>query len=510
VVELIGLLSLINIGLTKWFNKAWLPFLMRLVQLVLLIVFFTKNLQSFLSIGLGIEGFGLLPALLILVISVIEFERIKVRRWVKELLFFTMMVFVTSKLLIVVVISALLLLILLMVPQKVRLVDFISLALILLVFVIYCSELLGTVNTVNDKYYIFLTNFSELAFQNVLVLLFFMQTIKTWGLRRTTLISPILISMILLLKFKYAFTEVEMLKQLLPFFSAGLAIFSFKKYLISKKISSAIHCLFGFSLFVPLLNVLNLRFEVALSSVLLSSIILYSLKLINSQVFPRGLSFRPVLVFINLLNLSAFPLGINGLSLVDIMANDINFLSMFAALVIIAVSWSVFYLAFVNFQETEIFNIWEVDGKIKGLTFFAIIGNIYLIYISLSPLLIGAKNGWSFAKFLNPELLIQSQLQETYSHNLIFVLGIILFALFTYGMKLMNFTSIWRWKFNFINKFNVPFKGWKPVEHNILLENITGSKIVAAIDTIGQSSSYQISLILFVIYLIISLIFLEF
>lgn len=510
MVELIGLLSLMNIGLTKWFKQFWIPIVLRLIQLVLLVVIAVKDIQSYIGDTLGITEFVLLPTILILVLSSFEFERIKVKRWVKELLFFTMMVFVTSKLLIIAVISSLVLVILIMVSQRVRFIDFISIALMLLISVVYFSELASTVHSISDKYYIFFTTYSEIIFQNLLILFFIVQSIKTWGMKRTTLITPILISLILLLKFKNAFNEIEMLKQLAPMFFVAVALFSFKKFLISKSIASAVNCLFSFALFVPLLNVVNLRFEVALASLLLSSILLYSLRLINIKRVSRGSELRPVLIFANLLNLSAFPLGLNGLSLIDMMATSGDIITIITSLVVITISWIVLYISFVDFQEGIKFNIWDVDNLIKTITFFVIVFNLYLIYINLSPLLVGSDGGWKIVKFIDPDFIITSNLKETYRHNLIFVSSIILFSLFIYGMKLLNFNSIWRIKFNFINKFSLSGKTWKLKRHTIPSENLSFNRVVSAIDTIGQTSSYQISLILFVLYLIISLVFLEF
>jgi hypothetical protein len=505
MLELLVLLSIITLATSRFWNKYYISYIIKFVQVLVysfVPMVLTENVISS-SLGLNTK-FSVVSAFLITIVA-LEAEHFNIKRWIKESIFLLFIVLTLTTSLAVSFGSVVLISMLLMVSKRNRFIDFIHFSVVLLGFCLYFSELYGTYNNSIDSYVVYYNEYSSILFPLLILGTFICTLISTWGFSRSTSVTPLLTSVLLMIKFKSGLSGLH------NYLYVCLAIFllyslnNYKKFLIRKNLSSAINVLFGLACYPVLQNVMNGNFEQALVHSMILSIILYTIRLYNVDKFRNLLDFKTITIFYTLFNLSYFPFGITGLEVMNSLALSFISLELLFLVPLVFISWSILYFSIKDFTSSITFNFWEAKVSVKIYCGFLIISTFLLMYINLPILFIGE----NYSRLLLRDIFsncCDSVSRDRYSFNVSLLLTIIFFTLYVYGLKIFNFEKLWKTKMRFISMFrsNQTFKIPQAVkEKGVRRSNIT------AFDKIGQSSSFGVGFFILILFVSILLVIME-
>ena len=488
MIEVIIIISIATLISSLYWNKTYSSYVFKGLQILFYIISpFIIN-KSFMSEALQLDlNFNIVYTLLFIVVG-LEAEHFNIKRWIKEVLFILFMILTLSSHLPVVFSAMILIFLLLMVSKKNRFIDFLNFSILTFSFCLYFSELFGTYINSFDKYVVYHNEFSSMLFPFLFVASFVTLALSMWGYVRSTSVTPLLAQILLMIKFKSSLGEINTYMYIVLALFLAYSIYNFKKFVVKRSLSSSINVLFGLAFFPVLQNIMRSEFELSLVQALILSLILYMIRLFNVEKFRNLTDFKTITIFFTLVNLSYFPLGVTGLSIIDSLATSSLSLELLFVIPLLFISWTILYLSITDFGNKLSFNIWEARGSVKGYAFVLLVTTFILSYLNLSPLFIGSNHSRYLLKEWIPSCCSEEALSN-YSFNISLLITIILFTLTIYGLKIFNFKKIWRLKMSYISLLSFS-KG--PSE--IVKESGTSSTPMdlSVFDKIGQSSSFTV------------------
>ncbi len=209
MLEIIIILSVSIAILDKAWKRYWMPYLVRVIQVlaVLLLPMVVKSSFAFDVFKLN-QPVSFLTALSIFLIG-IEAEHFKINRWIKEVIFNSFVVLLLTSSVSVTMIMVLVIQTLLMVSKTNKFLDFVIYFIFTTAFCMYFSELSTTYLDITDKYIIFYSNFAESVFPKLLIMLFTFSIVTTWARDRSSSITPLFTNIILLINLKNSVVNIE-------------------------------------------------------------------------------------------------------------------------------------------------------------------------------------------------------------------------------------------------------------------------------------------------------------
>jgi hypothetical protein len=502
VLEILILLSVATIALEKFLDKYWTAYLVKAIQAASILIIPAISSGTYLTDALNLNGTINILSVTAIVLVGLEVEHFSIKRWVKEAIFLSFITLSLTSLVSITMIAFLIIQTLLMLSKRNKFVDFLVFFIFTSVFCIYFSELSSTYINTFDKYIVFYNDNAQVLYSVLLTLLFTFSVITTWGKRRSSSVTPLLSSVFLLINTQRSVVFIEEVQFLSICLFILYITLCFRKYVEIKSISSAINVLFNISLLPILLYVTELKYDLALTQLLIVSIILYSVRLYNVSKFEKLIDFKTITIFGSLITLSAAPLSLTGINFISALSSNTNVFSMVTLVFVSILSWIILYFSFTEFKDAITFNLLEAKPKVQLYVGFIAIGTLLLMFSNLPLELAGDKGLYILRNVFNDCCNNLSEI-NTYGFNITLVLSLILFVITVYGLKIFNYDKFWRIKFYFIKSFRIKsFNNIEMKSHKIPL-NFNSFKVI---DSIGQSSSFVIStfvLLTFITFIVV-------
>ncbi|PIK14366.1 hypothetical protein [Halobacteriovorax sp. JY17] len=504
--ELIILISMALVVMSKKITNKYVPIFGRLLQMVISIYCLSSGK---LGLGANLLGFEETSSLIyIFTIALISFDLdinlkdIKIR----EILFLCSNALLLSDQISTILITIFLILLIYLTTRRAYLIDYISIFIFSLISLIYYAELSTTILTLKDSYYLYLTPTSEYLFFPLLIAFCFIEYMRLWGNLRRISTLLVVTPLFLIYKLKLANNiDTQVALFLLPLFLLpilGECCKLFKK----KTISYAINILFQTSLMASFTYVLFAKYELAIVSSLVLLLILTIYSVMKKMVERNE---RIIITYFTLINLAAIPLSYSGLLFIDLISLSGNFVVTISLLVGALVSWIIFGFVIRKHSDELFINVLESTFEVKLTTGLAFILTILIIFFNLSLFVSSEKNGYKLMQVLfhTKEKVAEVGLL---SYNLNFIIYILLFVVVGYFLKVIDERKAWRGAF----VLNEAVKSVTPSR----IEVINTLKISKEKDTLnkvnfsteGQTSSFQISFYILILFLIVSLAIIEF
>ena len=507
MIEIIITLSLVTLFLEKFSPKYWIPYLIKSIQILIMIIATSFSVPSIINDILNLSVPSTIVSICIFILIALEVEHFNIKRWIKEVLFVASFCLLLTSSVSVSLLLILCIQTLLMVTKKNTFLDFVLYFLYSSVFCLYFAELSTTFINISDRYIVYYTELAENIFPVLALLILPITLVVTWNKNRSSSVLPLIVSIMLMIKIKFALVENDLIVIWSMLFITLYSVINFKTYLESKNISSAINVLFNISLVPIFLNALMLNFEMALIALVISSILLYSVRMYNVSKFQSLMNYKTITIYATLFSLSAFPLSITGISFIDIVSSGkTNPAVLFMVVVNALISWIVFSFSFVRFRDTVSFNLFEASTRIQLFFAATLLAIFSLMFLNLPPELAGASQYYllrnSFADCCS---VLDSD--NSFVFNITLILSLISFFLAFYGLSIFKYEKIWKYRFYFLKKINTT----KIQTNSIRRGRINTTKVngLEAINSIGQSSSYSVMIMVLLVFISLVIVLIE-
>ncbi|GEM_PF-4063795 len=504
--ELILITSLCLILIDRKLTNKMIPIAIRALQIIISSYCIYKNNMGPSANILGSESVSTLLFFLVSVLFSFDIERLKYRRYFKELLFLLTAIIITTNSLPVVVVTTLFVITIFISKRRKYFIDYISLFLLSLISLIYFSELSTTVLTVKDSYFLYLTEVSEMIFYPLIVLFVFVEFCRLWGMKRDVSTILTVVPLIFAYKFKLANSFEQDLSMLVGSLYLIYILMMARKVLNSKSIKESLKYLLSISLFTSFAYFTLGKYETSLTFTL-SLMFIFTLYREAMNFFSNETEVKKVITFFSLINLSAIPLSFSGLGIIDALSLA-GGPAVFSYLIIAMIA-SVITLAFTlkKYGDDLFVNLLEGTSKVKVVTVILFITSLMLIFSNLSQYLANKNNVMRLES-----LLFGSQfdmIKNTgFNYNLIFILFLIGVIVIGYLVRNISDKLSWRVAFNFDEAIrSISLKEIK-VKQAALKENSVESVVKNERSEI-EISSFKVSFLILTTFLIISLVIIE-